>query len=527
MHRALAFTLALSPLILILVGIIYFRISGAWMAVIGWAYTAILAWAVFRTDPIVVLGSSATGIIKSFGVSVSVVFTMLMIFIMKECGALATVSDVMKRLGGGDKENEALMIGIGFGTLLTSLGVVTPAMFPPLLLMMGFTPFASVAIAVLGYNASTSFALLSIPITLPAEIGGLDASYFAYKVCLYLPVVSTLISFALLWMVGGRESIRKGFVPALLSGLVLGLSALFFTAFDLVPVAVIGVLSSALTIISLYIYQYAGKSSESGSEKRWAGVDWVRVLRAFSPWIILIALAAITNLSVVRGTLMSILGSAEVVHVYADVSVDLNVLVQVYTIILLSTLISIPLMGAGKEDIRRALRVWVRRIPQPFIAYSLYFAIAFIMFSSASIVQNGAVVKPSYFREYNMDVIIGATLASIFGAAYIYIAAFLGVFGAVVGGSETSSNVMFLKIQREGCASIGLSHDQFMTVFSAHAVGGGIASAITPSKINNAVVTINESTRMESEVLKNHLIVVLVITMIVGIMTALFIALGL
>ncbi len=159
-------------------------------------------------------GASVYGFLKSFGISISVIATMLMIFIMQETGALQIVSKVIKSQVKGT-EIQALYIGIGFGSFLTSLGVVTPALFPPLLVTMGFTPVSAVAIAVLGYDPTTSFSLLSIPITLPAQIGGLNAYEFAFKISLFLPIVSTGFAFAILWLVGGKASMRKGAVPAI------------------------------------------------------------------------------------------------------------------------------------------------------------------------------------------------------------------------------------------------------------------------------------------------------------------------
>jgi lactate permease len=123
----------------------------------------------------------------------------------------------------------------------------------------------------------------------------------------------------------------------------------------------------------------------------------------------------------------------------------------------------------------------------------------------------------------NMNVILGSTLAAVFGAGYIFVAASLGLFGAVVGGSETSSNVLFLKIQKTAADSIGLSHDKFMTVYGSHAVAGGIASAITPAKISNAVVTIDETHETESFIMRKHLIIALLLTISTGILTAVFV----
>ena len=125
-----------------------------------------------------------------------------------------------------------------------------------------------------------------------------------------------------------------------------------------------------------------------------------------------------------------------------------------------------------------------------------------------------------------MNVVLGSTLAAIFGAGYIFVAASLDLFGAVAGGSETSSNVLFLKIQRTAAQDVGLTEPQFMTVYGSHAVAGGIASAITPAKINNAVVTIDESHDTESTIMRRHLVIAMLLTIATGILTGVFIKLG-
>ena len=165
--------LAILPMIVVLIGILYFKQSGARMAVVGWLVTLALACTVFKTDLIVAGGATIYGLLKSFGITIAVVATMLMIFLMKEIGALDTISEAIKRVAA-TPEQQAIFIGIGFGSFVTSLGVVTPSLFPPLLVAMGFSPFAAVSISVLGYNATTSFALLAIPLTLPADIFGHD-----------------------------------------------------------------------------------------------------------------------------------------------------------------------------------------------------------------------------------------------------------------------------------------------------------------------------------------------------------------
>ena len=133
----------------------------------------------------------------------------------------------------------------------------------------------------------------------------------------------------------------------------------------------------------------------------------------------------------------------------------------------------------------------------------------------------------AYVMSYSpMNVVLGTTLASVFGAGYIFVAASLGLFGAIVGGSETTSNVLFMKIQKTASDSVGLGEAGFMTVYGSHAVAGGIASAVTPAKINNAVATIDAEKGTESLIMRKHLIVAVLLTIGTGILTGVLVNIG-
>ncbi len=523
------FVLAIFPLILVFIGIILFKQSGARMAVIGWLAAILVAVFCFKTDIYVALGASAYGILKSFGITISVLFTILMIFIMKEAKALDVISNAVRTVAA-TKEEQAIFIGIGFGTLVTSLGVVTPSLLPPFLVALGFDPFSAVSVSVMGYNAGCSFALLAIPITLPANLFGINLNLFTYKICLYLPVLSTMISFAMLYTISGVASIRRGWRIALVSGLALGVSALLFSIVG-VPAMLIGVLSGALTMIALYFTcrktrkkgalpaaaaQPAQPADSNGNSKG----NLKKFLRSASPWLILITFALIISIPQISGKLKALDGAA--ISIFGK-QVDFDALVQPYPWILLSTLLSIPLLGISGGALKKATRTWTKRILQPFLSYSLFFAMAYIMAWSAMSAVGGKLVPSPDFARFNMNMVVASTIAGVFGTSFVYVAAWLGFFGAVVGGSEASSNVMFYPIQKGIADKIGLNESQFLTTYAAHANAGGIASAITPSKINNAVVTLNEKSELESQVMRKHLLVVILITIITGIMNALFV----
>jgi lactate permease len=85
---------------------------------------------------------------------------------------------------------------------------------------------------------------------------------------------------------------------------------------------------------------------------------------------------------------------------------------------------------------------------------------------------------------------------------------------------------MFMKIQHQASVDIGLNQDQFMTMYGAHAAGGGIASAMTPAKINNAVATIDAGNTLESRVMRKHMVIAMTLVILTGILTGVFIGLS-
>jgi lactate permease len=518
----LNFVLAILALIIVFVGIVHFRQSGSTMAIVSLAVVSLLAVGFFHTAPVVAVGAATYGIFRSFGVTISILATMLMIFLMREVGALQTISAAVKR-AARTKEQQALLLGVGFGTVATSLGVVTPSLFPPLLVAMGFSPFAAIAISVLGYNATTSYALLSIPLTLPADIFKLDMNELTFKVNIFLPVVAVLVSIAMLWIVGKGESVRKGIAPSILTGLTIGFSCLLLGILR-TPVMLIGVLAGLVSMIVLYAYHRAVERPVPDKEPFNQRVT----ITALSPWLILIALALAISVPQVTDWLRRLDGPAFWIF---DRPVDLDAFAQIYTWIFLATILSIPILRPTREQLAKTVNLWVRRIWQPFIAYSFFFGVAYVMAWSAMDVSNGKLVPTAQFAAMNMNNVVGFTLAAVFGASFVFVAPWLGLFGAVVGGSEASSNVLFFPIQHRAVEGIGLTgagqnSSAFMTIYGSHANGGGIASAITPSKINNGAATIGADAKMESEIMKSHVPLVLIITFIMGVMTALFVTLG-
>lgn len=524
------FFLAIFPILIVLIGMLAFHRSGTFVSVVGWILSAIFAMYYFKTPWEVVWGATVMGFIKAIGITFAVVFTMFLIFLMRETGSLKKIIEFIKGIAK-TKEEQTLFIGMGFGSLSTALGMVTPAMFPPIFLMLGFSPIAAIGISILCYDPLTSFALFTIPLTLPSKvamafgikppgINNLNDFIWDYtlKVTILLPAISLIFAFLMLKVVGGKEAMKKNWKAATLSGLVLSLSALIIATFRILPVEIIGIIAGFLTMLTVY-FLYRKKNGSREPEKSGFNRE---VFIACLPFILLIIISLVVNIPAIKIKLENLLGQWEIIRVIADKKEDLNILGNVWFWIMFVCLISILILKPTGQQLKNVVTLWLKRIWGPFLAYSLFFSVAFIMAWSAMEVVNGKLVPSPYFAHYNMDRIIGITLANIFGPAYPFISPFLGLFGAFVGGSETASNVLFAKIQWEATLST-VGAGAFMWIYAAHAVGGGIASAITPSKITNAAATIGVGGKEEAQFIKAVIIPVLLMCAIIGAMTMLIV----
>jgi lactate permease len=64
-----------------------------------------------------------------------------------------------------------------------------------------------------------------------------------------------------------------------------------------------------------------------------------------------------------------------------------------------------------------------------------------------------------------------------------------------------------------------------MTLFASHGVAGGVASAVTPSKIASSVNTIAAGKEVESVIMRRNLLISLLILSLVALLTGVLISL--
>ncbi|MHA1584740.1 MAG: L-lactate permease, partial [Promethearchaeota archaeon] len=114
--------------------------------------------------------------------------------------------------------------------------------------------------------------------------------------------------------------------------------------------------------------------------------------------------------------------------------------------------------------------------------------------------------------ENNMIHLLAQATAKQFGSFYPLIVPFIGLLGGFISGSETSAIAMFTVYHSQTAAQLGISA---LTVGTANGVGGGLASVISPAKIQNAAATIDQ-VGIEGEVIKKAAPIALIMTLSVS-----------
>ncbi len=486
------------------------------MAVIGWLLTIFVAVIFFNTSPSIALYASASGILASFGISLMVLFTILQVTMMDLTGAIRSISEYIKSIAA-ERYEQIMILNVGFGSFLVSIGATPVTMLPPIMMALGFSPVASVALPCLGYDPLTSFSLLAVPITLPAAVFGFNAVIMGSTVALFLPVISTGLSIGMLWVADGISGVRKGLVPAVLAGLSLGIFAIIFV--NILPasaIGLVGVFAGLVTIVVLFLHRVArGKpicapKTPVGTVTAAKDPTLMPLWKAGLPWFLLVVLVVFISIPQMQAALYNILGDAQKVPVVANKVVDLKLLNQAYFWVVVSTLIAAPFLIRSKVESKKILKIWIKRAWSPTLAAAIFFAIAYVMDWSGQTVINNTLTFVSGSYDLNMNAVIGLTLAMLFGIAFPVISPLLGLFGSFVSGSETSSNVMFYGILQKATHVLNLD---FTKVYAAHLVAGGIASGIAPAKIINAAAVIDQP-GIEGAVIRKSAVVVILLALV-------------
>ena len=186
---------------------------------------------------------------------------------------------------------------------------------------------------------------------------------------------------------------------------------------------------------------------------------------------------------------------------------------QAYFWILISTVLALPFLKPTREQMSVSWKKWIKRAPRPVFAAAVFFAIAFIINHSGK-TSDWKLIDPAN----NMVAVVAGAAAETFGRLYPVIAPFLGLLGGFISGSETSSIAMLTALHLTTAEKIGAVG---LLIAAASGIGGGLASVISPAKLQNAAASIDRIGE-ESKVIRTMFVISITITAVCAVMSLLW-----
>jgi lactate permease len=147
------------------------------------------------------------------------------------------------------------------------------------------------------------------------------------------------------------------------------------------------------------------------------------------------------------------------------------------------------------------------------LASAVFFAIAFLI-NHSGVNRAWELVDPAR----NMVLVIASAASQGFGRFYPAVAPFLGLLSGFISGSETSAIAMLTGIHLSTADKVGAIG---LLVAASSGIGGGLASVISPAKLQNAAASIDRIGE-ESQVIRVTFVISLIITAVAAVMTILW-----
>jgi lactate permease len=507
--------LALLPILVIILLLLAWKSPADIAGLVGWIATAVVAWLFFKTPLQIIFASSLSGVVASLPIALMVCTSILQITIMQESGAIRRVVALIKQVSPSNKIVQVMLVNMGFGTLLAALGATPVSILPPIMLAMGYSSFVAIALPAIGYDALCTYAILGIPIVVFSGFVGLPVNEVGLYFARFMPVISSLIALGMLWIIGRWKMVKKGFVPALLCGLTAGFIAIAMNWFGLVTttgiaagIGVILVMMIYLKIVKQPLFDRSVLTEEDKKTEKGMSL-W----SAISPWLFLTFFSLLVNAPFLPFFNLTFKQWAMPLEIIPGAPEKMRVIWQAYFWVLVSTILALPFLGVTRKQLMASGKKWLKRFPRPTAAAAIFFAIAYVINHSGK-----GLDWQLLQQQNNMIYVLANASSSLFGRAYPLVAPYLGLLAGFISGSESSAIAMLTNLHMSTAEKIGAIG---LLVAAASGIGGGLASVISPAKLQNAAASIDKIGE-EARVIPITFVISIMITGVCGIMALLW-----
>jgi len=512
----------------VLLGVLRMR---AWMAaLISLAVSVVVAVVVYSMPVVQTLAAGTEGAAFGFFPILWIVINAIWVYNMT---VVTGHFDVLRRSFSkisADQRIQGVIVAFSFGALLEALaGFGTPvAITSVMLIALGFKPIKAATVALVANTAPVAFGALAVPITTLATVSGLPEQDLGAMVGRQTPLLGLFVPLALVFIIDGVRGVRQTLPATIVCGVTFAIAQFLTSNFLSVPLTdVVAALASAVAVVLvLRVWQPAETYIEGRDETVVAGGDArattmaasgrhgvpaaggdhpvgpgtgtvgelaardagkhdspAEVMRAYAPYLIIIAVFVIAQIPAIKDALDSVTrtftwpGLSELQTAGGKESklplFKLNWLGAAGTLMIFAGLITIPVIGIKPGQAARAYVDTYRQLATAIVTVMAVLGLAYVMNSSGETAT------------------LGAWMAGA-GAAFALISPILGWLGVAVTGSDTSSNSLFGALQVTAANQAGLDP---LLMAASNSSGGVLGKMISPQNLAIACAAVGLSGR--------------------------------
>ena len=452
--------LAISPIAIVMIGIVGLKKPATVVSVIALIYTIILAmfYGVYRMENSLIFMQTKNGIIEGAKMVFMIWSAFLILNMLIHTGAMDKIKEIIASLTL-DKRKQFIIIAFCFGGFLEGVaGAGTPAAIAaPFLVALGIPAVSAIVGALVfdGIAASLGAAGLT-------TIGGfaayldvvnvMEISSYTSFIHFFGALIAPLLVLVILW---GRKALDKGIVKfSLITGFAYGafmvVVATFVGAEFPTICAGLGSLFVAIAYIKLFC------KNEAIPEEHAYVVDTTKEKSTMPAWkalsaygILIVALPAVRFFA-------------------PDWFIGLGFAVWIGITITCVCIISAIILQDMKS------------MPK-------YMKISFFSVFSALIAMAALVALSNLMKTSGMLSVIAKMLSDVLGPVYPAIAVIIGSLGSFVAGTTTGSNILFAPMHYEACDILGFN---IPLVFAAQSAGGALGNMICTNNVVAVCATV-------------------------------------
>lgn len=494
----------------------------------------ILGATFWKMDPNILFASILQAIHKSLPIIWILFGALVMLRTLEHTGAITRINMGFEKLSS-DMRVQTILIAYLFGALIEGVsGFGTPAMVTaPLMIALGFSPMASVTLALVADSTPAAFGAVGTPLTVglsnvnenPAFLNTVGQSLT--RIDLFAgSLMPTMLVFLLIFLFGKDKNTRlKSWLSFLPWTLFIGIC---YSLIALVSAAIVGyefvsILAPFITIIiailTIKIKFLVPKASFSDpwtmkeTKNTEEETSDMSLIKAWSPYIIVVVLLLLSRVIAPLKTFLTEFLNLSWKNIMGikGLNSDWEFLYSPGTLLTVAVIIGLLIQVKSlKSFVPTGIKV---------IKSMKSTAIALIV----TLIMVQVFTNSNYNSGYlqSMPMYIASFVSKYFSAGWIFIAPFLGALGSFVTGSATVSTLTFGQIQSDIASNAHISQQ---IVLAAQLIGAAAGNMICVHNIV-AVSSLVGLNGQEGNIMRKTLAPALLYCLLVGIIGFIFISL--